>query len=350
MSKQRPVTLKNLAGHLGLGITTVSDILLRNKTNYRAATVDRVRAAAKELGYQPNALAQGIRRGKTQTIGVLVTFNILDPFFAELVNRLEERFESQGLMVLLSISENDLERDRETLRFFESRRVDGVVVGPVYRREAVRPVFEHYTSTLPMVMFLSDPDAPTDAVNVTSSPPGRIGQLAADHFIRNGHRKIGYLMCPEHRRSDAGNQPYRGFHSVLEPLGLLNPDWIWVAKRPLAQLAYEKMRGILANNRRADLPTAIYCHNDHCAIGAMAAIREAGLRVPEDFSLIGTDNTSTSAFTDPPLTTVDLKPTLLADEVFKLMRLRLEEPSRPRSIVEIVPEFVERQTVRRIAT
>jgi DNA-binding LacI/PurR family transcriptional regulator len=342
------VTLKSLSEHLGLGITTVSDILLRGKTNYRAETVDRVRRAADVLQYRPNALAQGIRSGKTKTIGVLVTMNILDPFFAELVNRLEERFEAEGLMVLLSISDNDLARDRKVMQYFESRRVDGVVIGPVYFRESVIPVYDVYRSGLPSVMFLAGRDAPCDAVNLSGSVDGLPSHLVARHFLEMGHRRIGYLMCPLHGRLDVGHHSKRGFHAALAPVGCYEEKWIWEAPRPLADATYARMREILATHCLGDLPTAIYCHNDHCAVGAMAAIREAGLRVPDDISVVGTDNIVTSAFTDPPLTTVDLHASNLADCVFELMQQRLDRPTRRRRHIEKKAELILRKSVKRI--
>ncbi|GEM_PF-143667 len=347
MPRKRALTLKDLAAELDLGITTVSDILLRGKTNYRAETVERVRAAATKLGYRPNALAQGIRSGKTQTIGLVVTFNILDPFFAELVNRLEERFEAEGLMVLLSISESNVEKDRQAISFLESRRVDGIVIGPVYKRRSVESPYAHYLSRVPTVMFLAEDDAPYDTVNLKSGHRG-IGQAVANHFLEKGHTRIGYLCCPEFPQKSIGSASHRGFYEVLHERGLYREDYVWIEQRPLAEVAYTRMKKILAETPRKDLPTAIYCHNDYCAIGAMAALREAGLRAPQDISLIGTDNIVTSAFTDPPLTTIDLIPSAIADASFELMMQRLAKPRLALQRRYVSPAFVERTSVHTV--
>jgi DNA-binding LacI/PurR family transcriptional regulator len=347
MARKRALTLKDLAAELELGITTVSDILLRGKTNYRAETVERVKAAADKLGYRPNALAQGIRSGKTRTIGLVVTFNILDPFFAELVNRLEERFEAEGLMVLLSISEDNIEKDRRVISFLESRRVDGILVGPIYKRRSVEAHYDHYQSRVPTVMFLAEEDAPYDTVNLEGRHRA-IGRRVGEHFLAHGHRRIAYLCCPEFPQKHMGNGSHRGFHEALEAAGAYDESLIWIEKRPLAEVAYARMKQVLAETPRSKLPTAIYCHNDHCAIGAMAALREAGLRCPRDISLIGTDNIVASAFADPPLTTLDLKPVAIADAAFEMLMERLKKPRQALQRRHVAPEFVERASVRAV--
>lgn len=345
MSRKRATTLKDLAVQLDLGITTVSDILLRGKTNYRAETVERVKAAALELDYRPNALAQGIRRGKTQTIGLIVTFNILDPFFAELVNRLEERFEQAGFMVLLSISENNPVKDRKALDFLESRRVDGLVIGPVYVTPAAPDPANIYTTRVPTVMFLAPSDSPNDVVNITGEHRA-LGRRVAQHFLDRGHTRIGYHMCHPDPNKLAGDQAYRGFYETLHEHGLYNEDWIWIEQRSLAEVSHARMKRELAARNRSDLPTAFFCHNDHCAIGALAAIREAGYSVPKDFSLASVDNIIASAFCDPPLTTLDLKPTEIADQTFELLMERLRDPRLPLRRRYVQPEMVERASVR----
>lgn len=353
-SKPVTVTLKHLAEELDLGITTVSDILLRGKTNYRDSTIQRVKKTAARLGYRPNALAQGFRSGRTKTIGLVITFNILDPFFAELVNRLEEKFEAEGFMVLLSISENDIDKDRRAIDFLESRRVDGIIIGPVYKHMGIESFYDQYTSNTPTVMFLADDDAPVDSVNIKGGHRG-IGQKIVNYFLDHGHSRIGYLMCPEHPQKDIGSQSFRGFYETLEPRNLYNEDWVWIAERPLPEIGYEKMKAILKRYKSEDLPTAIYCHNDHSAIGAMAAIREAGYKVPDDFSLIGTDNIITSAYTDPPLTTIDLRPKAIADATFAIMSNKLNAPDTQTLPTDevlyrcLLSRFVERESVKTIS-
>jgi len=347
MNPGKTVNLKRIAEHLGLGITTVSDILLRGKTNYRASTIEKVRKTAQELKFQPNALAQSMRSGNTKTIGLLITFNIVDPFFAEVVNHLEELFEQAGYMVLLSISDKDVERDRQVLRFFESRRVDGVVIGPVYDLKGVSSIQEYYKTSLPCVSFLTDPRLPGDKVNLQEGHY-MIGKMAAEYFLRAGHTRIGYIMAslPLHR--EGTKTPFRGFHDALQSAGCYQEKWVWPAEEALPDLAFGKMKSIFAQHPLEDLPTAIYCHNDHCALGAISAAKSAGYRVPEQLSFIGTDNILTSAFIDPPLTTIDLCAKEMAAEVASLLLERLKHPKRPVRHSLIEPQLVERESVRRL--
>ena len=344
MSSKKPANLKAIADHLGLGVTTVSDILLRGKTNYSPKTIQKVQKAAKLLKYLPNALAQGMRRGNTKTIGLLITFNILDPFFAELVNHLEDLFEREGYMVLLSISEKDMDRDRKVLDFFESRRVDGVVMGPIYDFKDDGTLYDVYKTSIPSVAFLADPRIAVDRVNIKGGHYG-IGKKAAEYFLKAGHKKIGYLMGSLPLKKSEGDTPFRGFYDTLMKAGLYQEKWIWPAERPLSEFAYARMKAILQESKLEDLPTAIFCHNDHCAIGAMFAVREAGYRIPEDFSFIGTDNIITSAFAVPPLTTIDLCAKQIAAEVALLMLERLAHADRAERISVVEPRLIERNSV-----
>jgi DNA-binding LacI/PurR family transcriptional regulator len=346
MNPKKTVNLKKIAEHLGLGITTVSDILLRGKTNYRATTIEKVRQAALDLKFQPNALAQSMRSGNTKTIGLLITFNIVDPFFAEVVNHLEDLFEKAGYMVLLSISDKNVERDRQVLRFFESRRVDGVVMGPVYDLQGVASIQDYYKTSLPCVSVLADPRITGDQVNLKEGHY-TIGQMAAEYFLEAGHTRMGYIMAsqPLHREGD--KTPFRGFYETLKAAGCYEEKWIWPAEQALPDLAFNMMKSILAENRLEDLPTAIYCHNDHCALGAISAAKSAGYRVPEQLSFMGTDNILTSAFMTPPLTTIDLCAREMAEEVASLLLDRMNHPNRPKRERLVKPRLVQRDSVRR---
>lgn len=231
-SSNSNVTLKQIAANLGLGITTVSDILLRGKTNYRTSTIELVKSTSVEMGYSPNRLAQGMRHGKTSTIGILLTSNLIDPFFAELLNGLEKQLDKRGMVVILSISEDDLEKDQKALRFFESHRVDGLLIGPVYKRGGVLSRFDYYESSIPTVMMLADHDAPYDNVGIESGVDSILGRMVTNHLLDMGHSRIGYFMCPPLVREDAGSQPYRGMARVLRPKGLFDVEWIWQVLGP----------------------------------------------------------------------------------------------------------------------
>jgi DNA-binding LacI/PurR family transcriptional regulator len=108
------------------------------------------------------------------------------------------------------------------------------------------------------------------------------------------------------------------------------------------------MKSILQNHKPEDLPTAIFCHNDHCAIGAMFAVNEAGYRIPDEFSFIGTDNIVTSAFQNPPLTTINLSAREIAAEVALLMLERLANADRAQRDSVVEPSLIERKSVRKL--
>jgi DNA-binding LacI/PurR family transcriptional regulator len=145
-----------------------------------------------------------------------------------------------------------------------------------------------------------------------------------------------------------GKTPFRGFYDTLHAAGCYQEKWIWTAEKALPEVAYSKMKAILKEDKLKDLPTAIFCHNDHCAIGAMSAARQAGYRIPEQISFMGTDNILTSAFMDPPLTTIDLCAREMAEEVAFLMLERLKHPNGAERLSLIQPRLVERASVAKI--
>lgn len=293
----RRVTLKELASHLGLSITTVSRALA-GYDDVSAATRRRVVEAARRLGYRPDPLGQRLRKGRTEAVGLVIPTppgHFGDPFFLELAASLGESLQAHGLDLLVTAcapGPSELECYR---RLVEGRRVDALVLARTRRHdERIRylasrgvPFVCHGRSELALSFPYLDVD-------------GEQGFLEATrHLIRLGHRRIGLINAPPELNFSRFRA--RGYARALEEAGIAWDDALVVTGDLTEEGGYRAARELLARPGR---PTAVLCANDWMAIGAMHAAREEGMQPGEDLAVIGYDDIPVARFTHPPLTTL----------------------------------------------
>jgi DNA-binding LacI/PurR family transcriptional regulator len=186
-------------------------------------------------------------------------------------------------------------------------------------------------------------EMPVDYVAVDQAEGARI---AVNHLIDNGHKRIGYLCCPDEQ--ETGKTRREGFEQALfsHDIPLFGRDIIKgsVSKKG----GYSAMKELLRQDK-SKLPTAFFCHNDNVALGAMLAIQQAGYSVPEDFSLIGFDDIEESSLAFPPLTTVgDIKDKLAKELVDTVLNFVENKKESKRIKKEIIPKLVIRDTVKQL--
>ncbi len=285
-------TIVDVAARAGVSTATVSRVL-SGAQPARQATQDRVLAAVRELDYRPSGVARALKRSETRTIGLLIT-DIGNPFFPQIVRAVEDEAHARGYGVILCNAADDPERELAYIELLLERRVDGLIVASARttRRHADR------LARVPMPVVLVNSDAPGSGLAGITTAHRHGARLATEHLIGLGHRRIAHISAP---RAQAARLRRSGVTDALRAAGLS------AASLPVAQ-GDEHVEGgaraaqlLLAEGRQ---PTAIVCYNDLTAVGALRAVRRAGLRVPEDISLTGFDDIEMAAWTDPPLTTV----------------------------------------------
>lgn len=344
MTKTRKVTLATLARQLNVTTTTVSKAL-HGKPGIGPEMVKRVKDLARELNYQPNFAAQSLKMNSIDSIGVLITSDINNPWYSQLVSCLEEKLAENGKTMILSLGKSDYEKERTCLQNFTGGRVAGVIVGPIFRERNLQNIWESLDKGLPMVMFNCMDELPVSYVAIDQSAGAR---LAVEHLIENGHRNIAYLGCPSGDFIETGRTRREGFEQALfeHDLPLLGRNIIsnGVAGK---KGGYEVMRKLL-KERKDDLPTAFFCHNDSVALGAMLAIEQAGLSVPEDISLIGFDDIAECSLSMPKLSTIGgVMHELSSGLVEALNTIIMDNPSKPIKKL-ITPKLIQRKTVKQI--
>ena len=287
------VTMRDVAKQASVSVATVSHVI--NGTRFvDPQTVDRVRHAIDDLGYRPNILARGLRRNETSTIGMVVPDNF-NPFFAEVVRSIEDVGFESGYNVILCNSDGSEAKEIAYVETLLSKQVDGLVfIASGRSTEALKIISQ---AKLPCVVVDREVgDLTMDQVLINNTQGG---YLAAQYLAQLGHRRIGYIAGP--RLFSLSARRITGFQQALAEVGIQFPDDYIVQGDFNYRGGEEGMRELLRRN--LDL-TAVFASNDRMAIGCLNVLLRAGLRVPEDVSLMGYDDIPQTTAMFPALTTV----------------------------------------------
>lgn len=339
-----------LSDYTGLSRATVSDIINRDEGNrYSPETREKVHKAVEALGYMPVRAAQQLARGRSGLIGVLLTHDFNNPFFARFASLLEKNIRSCGYRLQLATKSGDITSKLELLRQFRSDAVEGAVVGPIYQQSDLMHYRKVLGRNLPCVLFGSLFECEFDLVGLDHAK-GRM--LTVDYLISQGHDRIGYIAAPSVPGRSGEPMFEHDAYCVMSSRGIARPEWVvWREDNgdfATVQSACEEMLTRWKAAPTDQRPTALICHNDQIAMVAIHVFSEAGVRIPEDVSLIGYDNLLESAFMVPPLTTVDFHIDQQATQVLECLKNRIESPQMVRQTRIVAPSLVIRKSVARL--
>ncbi|WP_280450103.1 LacI family DNA-binding transcriptional regulator [Nocardia brasiliensis] len=285
-------TMEDVAERAGVSRALVS-LVMRNSPKVSEHRRRAVLEAAKDLGYQPHIMARSLASRTSNIVGVMVS-DLRNAFFADVVEGMDTAAQEFGLELILNTGRRSAARERTALESLLAFRPGGIILlSPILPAAAIRDAAQQ----APVVLVSRSSAIPgVDTVN----DDGEVGAaLAVDHLVSLGHRRIVHL--------DGGGAftaaPRRkGYRAAMERHGL-EPMVIPSEHTDAAGLA--AVRKLLNLFSRDNFPTALVCGNDFNAVGAMSALEEAGLRVPDDVSIVGYDNTSLAALRHVSLTTID---------------------------------------------
>jgi DNA-binding LacI/PurR family transcriptional regulator len=336
------VTLKDIAAKCGVSITTVSRILNGRDTGVpiREDTRQRVIAAAAELGYRPNLLARGLRGSSSLLLGVIAR-DISDPFHIQILQGIHDAATRRAYRIFLGHVGFQPDVAVALSSMFEQSRADGIIIiGDIEGDEAALDVLtrqhQYLVGVTDRVSRRMFPGVYSDSVIGT--------RLAMDHLWNLGHRSIICMADPRMHDGRMRADVYRDYmaeHGVEEKVGVY-----FTSQDP--QASYQVAQEIFASFSGLDQPTAIYAASDTIAIYAMQAAFQAGISIPDQISIVGFDNIDMSAFTIPPLTTVNQSGITMGQSAADLL-LDMIEHSKPISDVPDVvlsPTLVVRQSTR----
>jgi LacI family transcriptional regulator len=292
-----PVTIHDVARAANVSIGTVSKALNKNGS-LKAETRARVIAAAKELGFRPNDLAQSLHRGQTFTVG-LITSDSFGRFSIPIMEGLEEHLSDSRISVFMCNGADDPEREARHVESLLGKRVDGIVV--TGRRADPRRRLDVNGADIPVLYVYSQSDEP-DAFGLVPDDEGG-ATLAIEHLIKLGRKKIALVTGPE--RFEAVRLRRDGYRKKLAKHGMAAPAVYYLCGVWSEDWGREAVAKLFTTRRSP--PDAIFCGNDQIARGAIDALRERSIGVPEAVSVVGFDNWEiVAAATRPPLTSVDM--------------------------------------------
>jgi LacI family transcriptional regulator len=328
------VTVRDVAKLAAVSPATVSKVL--NAKGYVSEeSKARVLDAIEKLGFRPNTIARSLKKNSTLTIG-LITDDLEGVFTMSMMRGVEEVASQQGFSVFLCNSYGQMEREKQHLEVLLAKQVEGVILLSGYRvRERSAPSLP--LGSLPIVYLYQY----THDISVPCVIPDDRGggYSAALHLIRAGRKRIGMLNGPP--KYEVTHQRLQGYREALEEAGLpYDPGLVRVGKwheQSGYQLARELMQLPLP-------PDAIFCASDSIAVGALDALHELRVKVPDDVALVGFDNRHFSQYQRPPLTTIAL-PLVEMGRLASQLILSAIRHDEPENIIHNVPcELIQRQS------
>ena len=326
----RPPRLKDVAAVAGVHPATASRALNAHTVGLLSPqTAERVRQAAEQLGYRVNRMARALKTRRSLAIGMLIP-DITNPFFPPIVKGAEDALAEAGYTLVLANTDNDEAKERLQLGGMLQSQIDGLLMATARRRGTA--VEQLRAGPVPLVLVNRTIDRGGISAVIPDDHGGML--LAVEHLHQLGHRRIGHVAGP--MDTSTGARRAKGFNYAMRALAL-------PAGRTARARLFNEQEGrraaatLLARRPRV---TAIVAANDLLALGVLEAAAAAGLRCPEDLSVIGVNDVPLADRLRPPLTTIRVAEYDLGHQAARLLLAHIEHRERPAETVVISPELI----------
>jgi len=334
-----PTRMKDIAEDLNLSVVTISKVLHQHP-DIGPETRERVLQRMKDLNYRPNLTARALVTGRTYAIGLIVP-DLVHPFFGEVAKALSSVLRAKGYSLVLSSSEDDPRLEQQEIDQLVARRVDVLIVASVQSDgEGFRRLQEQKTQVV-----LIDRRFEKVAAHFVGIDDIEAGRLATEHLLEVGCRHLAHIGGPD---VSTAKGRLDGYREVLARRNIEERPGTIILRGhgddAGSQSGYAAMRTLLGLKPR---PDGVFCYNDPTAMGAMKAVVEQGLRVPEDVAIVGCGNVAYADFLRIPLTSVDQRSSEMGMLAGKLAFSVLQNPpKRPKKVV-LTPRLVRRDSTSR---
>lgn len=326
-------TMKEVAALAGVSTATVSRALM-NPEKVSIATRKRVESAVLESGYAPNVLNRNLKRNESRAIVALLP-NVCDPYYSQVIQGIQETAASFGYLVLIANCPKNLGCKLDEIDMSLHKQADGMLI---LGSEMPHLLGEESKSFPPMVMACEfDPDLELPTVHIDNLTAAF---QAVNYLTQMGHIRIAQISGPA--SSTIGQFRNQGYSQALRRAGIqMQKDYLVEG-----EFSFESGRNLCQKLLSMPAPpTAIFCHNDMMAIGAMKQAKEMGFKVPQDLSIIGFDNVDFSQYCDPPLTTVSQPRYEIGKQAFMLLLETIQGQDVPSGSRLLNAEIVIRESV-----
>lgn len=330
-------SIYDIAKMAGVSTATVSRVI-NNERYVSPKTREKVQRVLLETGFIPNANASSLTKKRTNTIAVVVP-DLTNPFFTEIIRGIEEQAAARKIAVIVSNTDEDLDKERRALRFLREKRVDALIIASAAKYG------KHITSCVsedtPIVLLDRQPKGLK--ADLVRSDDHRGAQMLVDYLVGSGHRKIGFIKGKD--GISTAKLRLEGYLQALEKQGL-EPDEELIVQGDFKQEGGRE--GMLKLLALASPPSCVITSNNLEAIGALTAIRQRGLSVPEDISLVCFDDLELASQVYPFLTVVAQPVRTMGSVAAQLVLERLDgKAQKPREVV-MQMALLERRSARRV--
>ncbi|HEX2987703.1 MAG TPA: LacI family DNA-binding transcriptional regulator [Chloroflexota bacterium] len=321
-------TLRDVALHAGVSISTASRVLSGSSHPVAADARERVLRAAEELGFTPNAFARGLSKREFRLIGLVIP-DMRDPYFVEIARGAEELANQRGYLTILCNTNREPDKERSYVQTLRAMRAGIILTGGGIDREAhLRDLATHPAP----VVVIGRHALPCSSVLIDNL---RGAMDATAHLIGLGRRRIAFIGGPSSSATAADRLV--GFRRAMEENGLSIDEDLVVDGDFSLEGGARAARALL---RQTHAPDAIFAANDEMALGVMREARHQGIRIPEELAIVGFNGIAATAETDPPLTTIQLSLGRIGQIATDLLLKQVEKKEKEQVAVTIKGELV----------
>jgi LacI family transcriptional regulator len=336
----RRVTIKDIAEKAGVSFSTVGRAM-RNEPLVRKNTKKKIIKIAEELGYFPNLQAKSLRSNKSKTIGVILN-DLKNPFYPDFIRTIGEILTKMDYTMLLADSNLNLRLEKKNIVTMLSKNVDGILFSPINKESDNIDIIRK--NSIKTVFIDCYPDIGN--IDYVYGNHERQAFIATEHLIKNGHKNILLLNGPS--RLSSSNLFLEGYIKALSHYNIKKREELIKHMDMKIKEGYElfekiyKDKSIVANINF----TAILTLSDLIAIGIYQAVKKLNLKIPEDYSIIGCDNTFTAEHLTPPLTSVYVSKTETGKKSIKMLMDKINGEDNKNSKIVLKPKLKKRGSVK----
>ncbi len=326
-------TIYDIAREAGVSATTVSKVI-NNKGRISEKTKNKIMQIIEEFHYQPNMLASAMKGKSTYTIALLIP-DAANPIYAQYLKYIEEYGQELGFSVVMCSTGSDPEKEARHITLLKQKHVDGIIIASIFKNEPV--LKQLIEEELPIVFVnFQRPELPVGSI---SGDDFLGGYMATDHLLSLGHRRIGIIA---EDATISGEERIKGYKKALENAGIeVDENLIITINEPTIEGAEVHAKELLNN---AQKPTAIFGCNDILAIGSMLAAKGLGIRIPDELSIIGFDNTIMCKIVEPQLSSVNIPINEMGKQAMELLAQQINKKNKMKQRISLLPELIIRQS------
>jgi len=330
-------TIKDFANKTGLGLATISKYL--NGGNVLEKNKAAIESAIDELDFTVNEFARSLKTKKSRTVGIIIP-ELNNLFVTSIITVIEDILRNNGYSTIVTDCRTDEDLEAELVSFLMAKRVDGIICMPVARSGSfLKQAVEQNIPIILIDRLLEDIDADVIMVDNATASERAVSYLAA-----NGHREIGIVVGPEDIFTS--HERLKGYKKALAKEGIALNERNVVFSNYTVEGGYEGLKQLITHGQSM---TAVFMTNYEMTLGAIIAINELGIKIPEDLSFIGFDNLQLSKIVKPKLTIVEQPLEEIGRNTADLMLKRLsEEKSKAKNKIQLMTSLIQRESVLKI--